>query len=356
MRRNRLKWLGGILLVLVLIGGFWGVRLLDFTGYFITLAPHSDQNCKSIHGVTGAEDLDIDHKTGLIFLSAYDRRAVDAGEPVNGAIYRLDLTDPGTEPEPVELWRGKGGGDFRPHGISLYRSGNKMRLFVINHPADASQRIELFDVTNGKLKHVETIADPLIASPNDLAAVGMRSFYAGNDVVGLSGWRRMLAMTGPYKNGNLVYYDGAAARIAVPDLAFTNGVALSNDGSQLYLAEMLAKKLHVFGRDAASGNLKLSQSTTLTTFPDNIDVDADGALWIGAHPKFMDVMANSSDPKALAPSQVLRIRVDKDAMKVEEVYLNAGEQISATATAAIHNKRLVLGPIFDNKILVCDRP
>ena len=38
---------------------------------------------------------------------------------------------------------------------------------------------------------------------------------------------------------------------------------------------------------------------------------------------------------------------------MQEVYLNAGEQLSGASVAAVRDKRLLIGPIADSKFLDC---
>lgn len=354
--RKFLKWTGGLIAIVVLIAGGLLLRTLVFAGQFTQITPHFAGSCRAITGVVGAEDLEVDTATGTLYLSAYDRRAVSAGAPVNGALYRLDLND--KDAEPIPLWRGEGEGDFRPHGISLYRSGNgAVRLFVINHPADGRQVIEIFDVVDGWLNHVESLSDPLFVSPNDLTATGMRAFYAGNDVISQHPVMKMLEMMIPLRRANVIYFDGEKASVAASGIAFANGMAVSPDGLRFYVAEMTGKAVRTYERQPVSGALTLLNTISLQSFPDNINLDADGALWIGAHPRLGDVMRHASDAMVIAPSQVLKITPKRaGGGRIEEIYLSEGEQISAVATAAVYKNKMALGPIFDSRIMFCDLP
>jgi len=109
----------------------------------------------------------------------------------------------------------------------------------------------------------------------------------------------------------------------------------------------------VFDRDPASGALSERDTIPLDSCPDNIEVDESGALWIGAHPKIFDLQAHMKDATKLAPAQILRI--DPQTRTVEEVYLDDGSAISGASVASVAGNRMVIGPIFDDKVLVCDR-
>ncbi len=354
--RKFFLWAGAITLVAILIAAAVLLRTLVFAGQFTQIAPHFSGKCRTIAGVTGGEDLEIDPVTGTVFISAYDRRAVLAGEPVNGALYRLDLSDP--DAEPIPLWRGEGDGDFRPHGISLYRSGDgKQRLFVINHPADGRQRVEVFDIVDGWLTHIESISDPLFISPNDLTAAGWRAFYLGNDVMSQNMAMKLVELLVPLAQSTVVYFDGEKASVAAGQLSSVNGTALSRDGQRFFVTEMMGKNLRIYDRNSVTGALTLASTIGLNSFLDNVTVDADDNLWIGAHPRLTDFLRHGTDQAAIAPAQIFRVTPIRNARsRVEEVYLNAGEQISAASGALKYNRQLVLGPVFDSKLLVCDAP
>lgn len=354
--RKFFLWAGGITLGIILVAAAILLRTLVFAGQFTQIDPHFSKNCRTVTGITGGEDLEIDQATGTVFISAYDRRAVLAGEPINGALYRLDLSD--AEAEPIPLWRGEGDGDFRPHGISLYRTGDgKQRLFVINHPADGHHRVEVFDIVDGWLTHIESISDPLFVSPNDLTATGWRSFYLGNDLMSQSMAMKLVEMLLPLAQSTLVYFDGENASVAAKGLSFVNGTALSNNGRRFYATEMSGKKLRIFDRNSMTNSLTPADTIAIDSFIDNVTVDADDHLWIGAHPRLTDFLRHSTDMAVTAPAQIFKVTPIRNAKsRVEEVYLNAGEQISAASVALKHNRQLVLGPVFDSKLLVCDAP
>ncbi len=354
--RKLLLWAGGLTLGIILIAAAILLRTLVFAGQFTQIDPHFSKNCRAVTGVTGGEDLEVDPATGTVYISAYDRRAVLAGAPVNGALYRLNLSDP--EAEPIPLWRGEGDGDFRPHGISLYRAGDgKQRLFVINHPADGQHRVEVFDIVDGWLSHIESISDPLFVSPNDLTATGWRKFYLGNDVMSQSMAMKLVEMLLPLARSTVVYFDGDKAHIVAQDLSFVNGTALSNNGRQFYATEMSGKKLRIYDRDSVTNALTLANTIHMDSFIDNVTVDSDDHLWIGAHPRLTDFLRHGTDQTVMAPAQIFRVTPIRHAKtRVEEVYLNAGDQISAASVALKFNRQLVLGPVFDSRLLVCDAP
>ena len=92
-----------------------------------------------------------------------------------GMLYSFDMNDPEAKPKPVSYENFNDTG-FNPHGIDLYihPKTQEISLFVINHGAGINT-IEIFHVNpeNIVLKHIKTIFDEKLISPNDVLATGM---------------------------------------------------------------------------------------------------------------------------------------------------------------------------------------
>ena len=92
-----------------------------------------------------------------------------------GMLYSFDINDPEAKPKPVSYENFNDAG-FNPHGIDLYihPKTQEISLFVINHGAGINT-IEIFhvDPENIVLKHIKTIFDEKLISPNDVLATGM---------------------------------------------------------------------------------------------------------------------------------------------------------------------------------------
>lgn len=328
------------------------VKTLYDAGQFKTIRQHYEGACIRVAGLPGPEDITIHPRTGIVFISSDDRRATRAGAPVQGAIYVLDLTEKGSAPKKLTAGFDK---EFHPHGISLYLDGaGKTFLFVINHTKEGNF-VEIFEYIGGALVHRESIEHPLMFSPNDLVAVGERSFYATNDHGFVSSSRRMLEDFLPLKRSFVIYYDGKEMRVVAKGFGYANGISVSADGKILYLAPSLDKAIHVFTRDIASGSLSPAYDIDIGTGPDNIELDATGALYVACHPKMLDFLAHSKDKGKNSPSQILRITAkDKGDYKIDEIYLNDGKQISAASVATPFSGGFLVGQVFDDHILICN--
>ena len=64
-----------VLLLVILVAG-WAVYLYWVAGQFKTIEPHFSGKCEAVAGVVGPEDITIHPKTGVAFVSACDRRAI----------------------------------------------------------------------------------------------------------------------------------------------------------------------------------------------------------------------------------------------------------------------------------------
>ena len=156
------------------------------------------------------------------------------------------------------------------------------------------------------------------------------------------------------RNSNVVYFDGNEASVAADTLLYPNGINVSPDGQTVYVASALGMSMYVYERDAETGALAGADHVRLGTGVDNIDVQPDGTLLIGAHPKILDFVSHASDPAELSPSQV--VRIEPSQKKAGTIYLNLGKEISGVSVAAGYGDKMLLGQVFEPRVLVCTQP
>jgi len=340
------------LIVLALVVGGLIVKTYYDAGEFKKINPHFKAECKSITGVLSSEDITIDPKTGLAFISSADRRTQWSSSSYvqKGAIYGLDLNS--RDPELVNL-TADFAEEFNPHGIGLWIGENGKSLFVVNHRQDG-HFVEIFDFENNKLIHRESIEGALMHSPNDVIPVGPRAFYVTNDHGNSSELGRVVEEYLQLARSLVLYYDGDDFRIVAEGLTYSNGINLSHDGRTVYVAATVGQEVCVYDRDKGTGDLTLRHTVDLGTGPDNIEVDESGNLWIGCHPKLLTFVKYSKDPQELSPSQVLKVTVRKPASDtVDEIYLNSGEPLSGSSVAAVFGDTMLIGSVFDTRFLLC---
>lgn len=345
----KIKFLLPILLLLII--GWRVIDTLRHAGEFKTLKPHFNGSCQKIAGVVGAEDITIHPQTGVAFISSSDRRAIFRGEPTPGAIYAYDLNS--AAPALKNLTKNFARA-FHPHGISLFlNENNAASLFVVNHRG-GDEVVEIFDYQDSTLVPRESIRGEWMNSPNDLVAVGPRQFYVTNDHGNVSAFGKTVEEYLQLARSYVLYYDGVAFKKVAGDLQYANGINVSHDGKTVYVGACVGLKINVYDRDPASGDLAFRREIPLGTGVDNIELDAEGNLWVAAHPQLLTFTKHAQDETKHSPSEVLKIKFAADGDdKIEQIYLNNGDEISGSSVGAVYENRLLIGSVFEKYFLVC---
>ena len=345
-----------LLLVVLLLLAIMAFEFFRHLGQFRDIAPHFAGTCKAVPLAGSAEDIQVDRSAATAYLSVLDRRAVYAGQDVTGTVIKVDLNSAHMTRTPAISGAPQG---FRPHGLSLFTDADgAQRLFVINHPADKPHTVEIFERgKNGTFAHSETISNPWLVDPNALVAVGPRQFYLVNTFGSPPGLRRAIEFAFRMASASIVYYDGETMREVGERVALGTGIAASADGGRVYVSEANAHRLRVYSRDSATGNLELFQNVNIYSAGDNLSIAEDGAIWIAAHPRPIQLFRNLRDAKELSPTQVIRVAADPQTEdRITEIYMNDGSELSAGSVAAVLEKRMFLGSLTEHKMMECNLP
>ncbi len=337
---------GFFAVLLLLIGAVVVANLMSFN-HFAQVDHVFDGQCTPVRGIVGPEDIQIDSPRSRAFISSLDRRSRGS----RGAIHIFDIDNPLDE----ATWRDRTDGKpaaFEPFGMDFFDDGEVQRLFVVNQAVNG---IELYDVADdGVLTHLETVSERRLTSPNSVVAIGPRSFYVTNDVrPGRSsrmGEFHFLARTA---SGQVFFSDGTIWRVAADGLRFANGIDLSRDGTRLYVAETAGRSVKLFDRNVETNLLAAAGEIKLDASPDNLTVDENGTVWVAALPKPLTTPIHRENPESLSPSQVIQIGADD---KPQTVYLDDGEELSASTAAAHADRRLLIGGLYDDRFLICGLP
>jgi arylesterase/paraoxonase len=302
-------------------------------------------DCRVVEAPAGPEDLEIDTATGRVIISALDRRDPEAG----GDLWMLPLSDPGAEPRRIPR---DGPEDFRPHGLSLVRDAGRLLVFVVSHPADG-HTVEVFELVDGRARHLATHAGDLLHSPNDVVAVDAERFYASNDHGTAPGIARTMEDLLGLHLADVVYRDSRGMRSVVDGLSYANGVALSADGSELIVAESMPGTVSFLDRDPATGQVEPRLLVDLDSGADNIDVAADGSIWVTGHPHLNDFLGHARDPSVRSATEVYRIVPQADGARVDLVLGDDGSRLSGGSVAVAWRDQLLVGAVFESKLLRC---
>jgi arylesterase / paraoxonase len=350
-------WIVSGVTVLALL--LFALDLLRFAGTFSTLQTGFPATCAAIALGGSSEDIQLDRKRGIAYLSLLDRASVAHGEPINGTVMLLDLNIAAPAPRAAFAVDPEG---FRPHGLSLLAlEGQPERMFAISHRPDGSHVVEIAERdAGGAFFPRDSVRDDAFVHPNALAAAGPRQFYLVNDTSAADGRPGTLDILLRRGRGSLVYFDGKQAHVVDTELKFPAGLALSPDGTALYLGEAFGKQLRLYRRDRATGVLALVETVALPGAPDNLNVDADGVVWIASHPKLLAFAAHAGDPGKRAPTQVLRFdpRGQRPAgggrdPRLTQVFGDDGSLLSAGTVAAHWRDEFLVGALMEHKVLIC---
>jgi len=326
----------------------YGLYTVWLGGAYRSLEPFVAGECLAVEAPAGPEDIVLLPGQALAIVSAQDRRR--RSEP--GALWLYDFSArPGrfTKLEPPP------GLPFHPHGMSLFEAADgQVTLQVINHRDDRLHSVEFFTLEDRRLKHQGSVKSDLFISPNALAATGPDSFYLTNDRGTGPRWMHGVENLLQLARSTVVYFDGRTARLAAEDIAFANGVALSSEGDALVVGSTLWRMLLAYQRDPVGGLLKRTGSLALPGGVDNIQRDGRGDLWAALHVNAFAFIGHARDAEKESPSQIVRIaRDERGATRVQQAFADPGSLLSGASVAAHRDGRLLIGAVFQPRLLDC---
>ncbi|XP_017530306.3 serum paraoxonase/arylesterase 1 [Manis javanica] len=323
---------------------------------FREVEPVNLPNCNLIKGIeAGSEDLEI-LPNGLAFISSgLKYPGIKSFEPDKpGKILLMNLNE--ENPTVLEL-RITGStfdlSSFNPHGLSTFiDEDNTVYLLVVNHP-DVKSTVELlkFQEDEKSLLHLKTIRHELLPNLNDIVALGPEQFYATNDHYFVDTYLRSWELYLGLAWSNVVYYTPNEVRVVADGFDLANGINISPDGKYVYIAELMAHKIHVYEKHA-NWTLTPLKSLNFNTLVDNISVDpVTGDLWVGCHPNGMKIFFY--DPENLPASEVLQIQnILTEEPRVTVVYAENGTVLQGSTVASVYKGQLLIGTVF-HKALYC---
>lgn len=340
-----------ILAAIVLSYAFY---IYNAAGEMKTIHDSSKIQCRKITapGISGPEDIVIDKKRGIAYLSIGNWRERSMGKnDANGGIYRYDLNDQNAAPENITR---NIAFKFIPHGIDFYETPQGGRYLVAVNHGGGVHSLELFQLDNESAKHIRTIRGALLISPNDVTALDENRFFISNDHGSTKGIGKMSEDYLRRAISNVVYFNGKNLHLAVDGFMYANGIIFDHQNDILMVAETTGKKLNFYQWSAASEKLTFLQSIDIDSGLDNIDLNSNGVITIGAHPKLLTFVRHSKDANVISPSQIIRLSPKgKMEYEIDDLYMNSGRQISGSTTGAQYENRILIGSVFEKFFLDC---
>jgi len=305
--------------------------------------------------IFGAEDLALDRAGRRLFVSAYDRRAVERAISANdevvpaGGIYAIDLDDFAADPkslaiESFVLSTAISGG-LRPHGIS-YDEPNGI-VSLINRSISrvhgrwqmTPQLIEIDSM--GKVLRSE---NALHCSANDLAS-DLGRIYITLDHGGC-GWRAGVEDLFGSKKARVVDFEGAAL---LSGIGYANGIASTRAG-ELAVAATRDKSIYlVTTRDDGRQDVK---AIRLGESPDNLTVSNDRKIIAAVHPSLIRLGLQRRLGLGRSPSRIVELDIDNGDQRILLDDPHA-ERVSAATVAILTHDMLIIGSVIESGLLIC---
>ncbi|XP_006178589.2 serum paraoxonase/lactonase 3 isoform X1 [Camelus ferus] len=351
----------GKLVVLTLLGAglaLIGERLVAFRqriNAYREVEPVEPQNCHLIEGLeNGAEDIDI-LPSGLAFISTGLKYPgmPDFAPDEPGQIFLMDLNEQNPRVQSLNISDGFDRASFNPHGISTFIDKDQtVYLYVVNHPhMDSTVEIFKFEEQQHSLVHLKTIKHKLLKSVNDIVVLGAEQFYATRDHYFTNFFLAQLEMFLDLCWTSVLFYSPREVKVVAKGFSSANGITVSPDKKYIYVADVLAKNIHVMEKH---DNWDLTQLKViqLSTLVDNLTVDPDtGDILAGCHPNANKLLSyNPEDPPG---SEVLRIRnILSEKPEISTEYANNGSVLQGSSVASVYQGKLLIGTVF-HKALYC---
>eukprot|EP00029_Vermamoeba_vermiformis_P013795 TRINITY_DN871_c0_g1_i2.p1 TRINITY_DN871_c0_g1~~TRINITY_DN871_c0_g1_i2.p1 ORF type:complete len:355 (-),score=69.15 TRINITY_DN871_c0_g1_i2:62-1126(-) len=315
---------------------------------FEPIKPYSIfSNCRR-YNATGPEDIQIDQKTGIAYISSSEHIFV-IGKPSDNPVshvYSLELaSNKLTEMKVVNHPRK---GLTRAHGLSLHRDNDRLLMYLIDH-APEYDVVELFEVKGDELHYLDSIHDALLFNLNDVVAVSAHEFYATTDHASMApphSQTAQLIETALHGSKAWLSYCNMKTKQCKPalqNIEYPNGIASSSDYKTIYYTSTTDGKLHAYTRNE-SNTLVHGTSVNVDVGLDNIDIDDHNRMWITNHPKPLHFLAYMMNFAKQSPGRVWRQKT-ADKLEFEIVFETHGDEISGPSTTAAWRDHVLIGSV-----------
>ena len=310
--------------------------------------------------VVGAEDIALDPARGRVFISAYDRRAVEkaarrnADAPPQGGVYTVSLAalfDPEMDvlsAAPLIAPENVAGG-LRPHGLA-YDTGKDEVIFINRAYVREKGKWTMTPRLHRVGADAQGLDDgaPAFCAANNVVATARQTFTTFDH--GACGWRGGLeAVFNLKRSGVALEAPGAASQRVYDRAGFANGLTLTDKGDIVMAATrenalLLMREL--------SGGVQPVMRIATPGGPDNLTLSHDGGVVAAVHPSLRRLALNRKLGVGKAPSRIVKADVATGA--VEILFDDPSGDLFSAATVAVETADgLILGSVTDAGLLVC---
>lgn len=349
--------------------------------------------------IQGAEDLALDREAGQLFISAYDRWAVEDAARANartlpqGGLYAVSLTQLAESGDGLRLRNLTAAvkGPMQPHGLGFHHGGERRRLFAVNHAFAKVEgewrkqaRVDVFAVEGAALEPVGQIAGEALCNANDVTPISGERALVTLDRDACAGFDRLVETVAGLRRAKVVLVeldgetegsdgagergDGEGGRGAVETLldgiGFANGIALAPDGRTLAVAATREQAVRFYdlpllldGKEGLIGKVSLSGG------PDNVSWGRDGRLLAAVHPSLIrsGMARHRWFGRKRAGSRIVAIEFQdsETATLVDDPdgeRLNMATSVVEAQTETETGPMLIASGVLDSALLVCRPP
>lgn len=306
--------------------------------------------------VRGAEDMALDLEGGRLFVSAYDRRAVEKaarrnrGVPPHGGVYAVSLEtlfDPIVDQVTVSSLAAPTdfAGGLRPHGLS-YDAKNQELVFINRSYRRDGRRWRM----TPHLRRIGANGEMFVGAPapahcaaNDVVAddsTVVTTFDHASCGLG-AGLENIFRL----KRSGLADESGPLFAKA----AFANGVARLDNGD---IAMAATRESAILRLEPSPEGYSEGGRIALPGRPDNLTLAEDGKLVAALHPSLPKLAFARKLGLGKAPSRI--VEADLSTGSVSLLFDDPKAALFSAATAAVETKDgLVAGSVLDEGLLVC---
>lgn len=211
-------------------------------------------------------------------------------------------------------------------------------------------------------------ADDVAIAPDGKVYFSDASMRFSAEAVGSTLAASLLDLMEHSATGRVLVFDPATeqTRVFAGGLSFANGVAVSADGSAVFVNETGAYAVHRYSLLPEDRAARTTVLEGLPGFPDNINRMADGSLWLGVVSPRSAAMDKASGrpflrtvmmrlPAALRPGPVAYgfvLRIDESGQVTRNLQDPAGDYASTTGAVVLPDGRLAVSSLTEPRIAV----